>query len=51
MKELWEVKPENHRQGQVTPTMGWPLGMKAGGGSFMYHLEDNLVSIGFVVTI
>ncbi|HUQ35110.1 MAG TPA: electron transfer flavoprotein-ubiquinone oxidoreductase [Aestuariivirga sp.] len=49
MKELWEVKPENHRQGQVTHTMGWPLGVKAGGGSFMYHLEDNVVSIGFVV--
>ena len=49
MKELWEVKPENHKQGQVTHTMGWPLGVKTGGGSFMYHLEDNLVSIGFVV--
>jgi electron-transferring-flavoprotein dehydrogenase len=49
MKELWEVKPENHKQGQVTHTMGWPLGVKAGGGSFMYHLEDNLVSVGFVV--
>ena len=49
MKELWEVKPENHKQGQVTHTMGWPLGAKAGGGSFMYHLEDNLVSVGFVV--
>ena len=49
MKELWEVRPEVHKQGQVTHTMGWPLGMKAGGGSFMYHLEDNLVSIGFVV--
>ena len=49
MKELWEVKPENHKQGQVTHTMGWPLGTKTGGGSFMYHLEDNLVSIGFVV--
>ena len=49
MKELWEVKPENHKLGQVTHTMGWPLGAKVGGGSFMYHLEDNLVSIGFVV--
>ncbi len=49
MKELWEIKPENHHQGQVTHTMGWPLGLKAGGGSFIYHLEDNLVSIGFVV--
>ena len=49
MKELWEVKPENHKPGQVTHTMGWPLGRRAGGGSFMYHMEDNLVSIGFVV--
>jgi electron-transferring-flavoprotein dehydrogenase len=49
MKELWEVLPENHKPGQVTHTMGWPLGLKAGGGSFIYHLEDNLVSIGFVV--
>ena len=49
MKELWEVRPENHKLGQVTHTMGWPLGGKTGGGSFMYHLEDNLVSIGFVV--
>ncbi len=49
MKELWEVKPENHRPGQVTHTVGWPLGIKTGGGSFMYHLEDNLVSVGFVV--
>jgi electron-transferring-flavoprotein dehydrogenase len=49
LKELWEVRPENHRSGQVTHTMGWPLGLRTGGGSFMYHLEDNLVSLGFVV--
>jgi electron-transferring-flavoprotein dehydrogenase len=49
LKELWEVRPENHRPGQVTHTMGWPLGLKTGGGSFMYHFEDNLVSLGFVV--
>jgi electron-transferring-flavoprotein dehydrogenase len=49
MKELWEVRPEVHRRGQVTHTLGWPLGHGTGGGSFMYHLEDNLVSIGFVV--
>jgi electron-transferring-flavoprotein dehydrogenase len=49
MKELWEVLPENHKPGQVTHTMGWPLGLKTGGGSFMYHLENNLVSVGFVV--
>ncbi len=49
MKELWEIRPDMHRQGQVTHTMGWPLDTETGGGSFMYHLEDNLVSIGFVV--
>jgi electron-transferring-flavoprotein dehydrogenase len=49
MKEVWGIKPENHKPGQVTHTMGWPLGSKTGGGSFMYHLEDNLVSLGFVV--
>jgi electron-transferring-flavoprotein dehydrogenase len=49
MKELWEIKPENHKPGQVTHTMGWPLGGNAGGGSFMYHMENNQVCIGFVV--
>ncbi|MGN6777192.1 4Fe-4S dicluster domain-containing protein, partial [Rhizobium sp.] len=49
IKELWEVKPENHRQGLVQHSFGWPLGMKTGGGSFLYHLEDNLVAVGFVV--
>ncbi len=49
LKELWEVKPKNHHPGQVTHTMGWPLGTKTGGGSFMYHLENNQVAIGFVV--
>jgi electron-transferring-flavoprotein dehydrogenase len=49
MKELWEVRPEVHKLGQVTHTMGWPLGIRTGGGSFMYHLDNNLVSIGFVV--
>ncbi|MEM1313905.1 MAG: electron transfer flavoprotein-ubiquinone oxidoreductase [Pseudomonadota bacterium] len=49
MKEIWEVKPENHKLGQVTHTMGWPLGGNAGGGSFMYHAENNQVYLGFVV--
>ena len=49
LKELWEVKPENHVPGQVTHTMGWPLSGDTGGGSFMYHLEDNQVAIGFVL--
>jgi len=49
IKELWQVKPENHRQGLVQHSFGWPLGMKTGGGSFLYHLENNLVAVGFVV--
>jgi electron-transferring-flavoprotein dehydrogenase len=49
IKELWQVKPENHKQGRVQHSFGWPLGMKTGGGSFLYHLEDNLVAVGFVV--
>jgi electron-transferring-flavoprotein dehydrogenase len=49
MKEIWEVRPEVHKLGQVTHTMGWPLGKNAGGGSFMYHSEKNQVFLGFVV--
>ena len=49
MKEIWEIDPEKHRPGTVTHTMGWPLGSNAGGGSFIYHLENNQVYVGFVV--
>ena len=49
MKEIWEIAPENHEEGTVTHTMGWPLGNNAGGGSFIYHLENNQIYIGFVV--
>ena len=49
MKEIWEVAPEKFQQGRVVHTMGWPLGKNAGGGSFIYHYEDNLVMLGFVV--
>jgi len=49
LKELWQVKPEHHKQGLVQHSFGWPLGLKTGGGSFLYHLEDNLVAVGFVV--
>lgn len=49
MKEIWEVDPDKHREGTVTHTMGWPLGRNAGGGSFIYHLENNQVYVGFVV--
>jgi electron-transferring-flavoprotein dehydrogenase len=49
LKELWQVKPENHRPGLVQHSFGWPLDMKTGGGSFLYHLEDNMVAVGFVL--
>jgi len=49
LKELWEIRPEKHQQGLVVHTAGWPLAHDTYGGSFLYHLEDNLVSIGFVV--
>jgi electron-transferring-flavoprotein dehydrogenase len=49
LKELWQVAPENHRSGLVQHTFGWPLDRGTGGGSFLYHYEDNLVSVGFVV--
>jgi electron-transferring-flavoprotein dehydrogenase len=49
LKELWQVAPEKHRPGLVQHTMGWPLDNRTGGGSFLYHFGDNLVSFGFVV--
>ncbi len=49
LKELWEVAPERHQPGLVQHTMGWPLDNRTGGGSFLYHLDDRLVSVGFVV--
>jgi electron-transferring-flavoprotein dehydrogenase len=49
LKELWEVPKEQHRPGLVQHTMGWPLNDSTGGGSFLYHFGDNLVSVGFVV--
>ena len=49
IKELWQVKPEKHRPGLVRHSMGWPLPNNAGGGSWLYHFDDNLVSVGFVV--
>ncbi len=49
LKELWEVDPALHRPGLVQHTFGWPLDSRTGGGSFLYHLGGNLVSVGFVV--
>ena len=49
VKELWQVRPEKFQKGLVQHSMGWPLPNKAGGGSWLYHFDDNLVSVGFVV--
>ncbi|MCX2723765.1 electron transfer flavoprotein-ubiquinone oxidoreductase [Roseibium salinum] len=49
LKELWEVDPAKHKPGLVQHSFGWPLDGKTGGGSFLYHLEDNQVAVGFVV--
>jgi electron-transferring-flavoprotein dehydrogenase len=49
IKELWQVTPDRHRSGLVQHTLGWPLDNRTGGGSFLYHFNDNLVAVGFVV--
>ncbi len=49
MKEIWEIDPAKHKPGSVTHTMGWPLNSNAGGGSFIYHMDNNQVYVGFVV--
>ena len=49
LKELWEIRPEQHQKGLVVHSAGWPLENDTYGGSFLYHMEDNLVSVGFVV--
>ena len=51
IKELWQIDPSMHQQGLVIHTQGWPLDGSTAGGSWMYHLEDNQVSIGFVVNL
>ena len=48
IKELWEIDPEQHQQGRILHTIGWPLDTKTYGGSFLYYLEDNQVAVGFV---
>ncbi len=49
LKELWRVAPEKHKPGLVQHSFGWPLDMRTGGGSFLYHYGDGLVAVGFVV--
>ena len=49
LKELWQIDPEKHRPGLVQHSFGWPLGNRTGGGSFLYHIEDNQIAVGFVI--
>ena len=49
IKELWEIDPAKHQPGLIVHTVGWPMSSDTYGGSFLYHLEDNLVAVGFVV--
>ncbi|MDB5648331.1 electron transfer flavoprotein-ubiquinone oxidoreductase [Methylobacterium sp.] len=48
VKELWQLAPDRFQAGLVQHTMGWPLPNKAGGGSWLYHFDDGLLSVGFV---
>ncbi|MBR1091743.1 electron transfer flavoprotein-ubiquinone oxidoreductase [Bradyrhizobium manausense] len=49
LKEVWQIDPAKHQKGLIQHSFGWPLDLKTGGGSFLYHYDDNLVSVGFVV--
>ena len=49
IKEVWEITPENHEAGSITHTTGWPMDSRTYGGSWLYHFEENLVSVGFVI--
>jgi electron-transferring-flavoprotein dehydrogenase len=49
IKELWEVEPEKHVPGKVVHTVGWPMDKNTYGGSWLYHLENNQISVGFVI--
>ena len=49
LKEVWEIDPAKHSKGLVQHTLGWPLNDQTGGGSFLYHYDDNKVAVGFVV--
>lgn len=49
LKEVWQIEPAKHRPGLIQHSFGWPLDNSTGGGSFLYHYDDNLVAVGFVV--
>ncbi len=49
IKELWRIKKEKHQAGKIIHSVGWPMDSKTYGGSFIYHLDDDLISIGYVI--
>lgn len=49
LKEVWQIDSAKHQKGLIQHSFGWPLDLKTGGGSFLYHYDDNLVAVGFVV--
>jgi len=49
LKEVWQIDPAKHQKGLIQHSFGWPLNSKTGGGSFLYHYDENLVAVGFVV--
>ncbi len=49
LKEVWQVDAAKHQKGLIQHSFGWPLNNSTGGGSFLYHYDDNLVAVGFVV--
>jgi len=49
LKEVWQIDPAKHEKGLIQHSFGWPLNNSTGGGSFLYHYDDNLVAVGFVV--
>jgi electron-transferring-flavoprotein dehydrogenase len=51
MKEVWEIAPEKHEPGLVVHSIGWPMDYKTYGGAFLYHFDENLVSVGFAVAL
>jgi electron-transferring-flavoprotein dehydrogenase len=51
VKEIWEVTPEQHQEGLVVHSIGWPMDSKTYGGSFVYHVADRQVYIGFVTAL
>ena len=51
IKELWEIDPARHHAGRAMHSVGWPMDRKTYGGSFLYHLEDHQVAVGFVVAL